>query len=91
MVGGANVAFRRKYRSILRLGGTKDGQLNLCEIIGSSRRYYNRLRDVLQLFKNMPPIADALLEGLTENCIPLIESNITDQNDFAYSNLTHLW
>ena len=44
-----------------RLQLIKDGQLDLCE-----------MSEVVEIAV-LPPIAEALLEGLTENCIPLIE------------------
>ena len=45
-----------------RLQLIKDGQLDLCE-----------MSEVVEIAVLPPPIAEALLEGLTENCIPLIE------------------
>jgi len=45
-----------------RLQLIRDGQLNMCEI-----------KEVVEVAVLPPPITDALLEGLTENCIPLLE------------------
>ena len=45
-----------------RLQLIRDGQLNMCEI-----------KEVVEIAVLPPPITDALLEGLTEDCIPLLE------------------